>query len=86
MGALKSNVLALTVGIILFVVGSSQALDLSPEYSVVWNYDGTNVTFEVVVATQGFVGFGLSPTGGMTSADIVIGGVAPEGTPYFMVT
>lgn len=80
----------LLVVLLLSVIGRGHALVLSPEYSVTWDYDsstsGGNVTFEVVVETRGFVGFGLSPTGGMTSADIVIGGVGSDGTPYFMVT
>ena len=33
----------------------------------------------------GYVGFGLSPNGGMTGADVVIGWVLEDGTPVFHV-
>jgi hypothetical protein len=43
------------------------------------------VTFEIRVETTGYVGFGLSSGGGMSGSDIVIGGVRPDGIPYFQV-
>uniref|UniRef100_A0A8C2H7N4 Monooxygenase, DBH-like 1, like n=1 Tax=Cyprinus carpio TaxID=7962 RepID=A0A8C2H7N4_CYPCA len=43
---------------------------------------GGTILFELTVNTSGWVGFGFSPKGGMTGADIVIGGVGPEGR-YF---
>jgi len=57
------------------------------KYRVSWepNFEEETVTFQVTVGTTGFVGFGLSNTGGMTGADIVIGGVNPDGTSYFQV-
>ncbi len=56
-------------------------------YVVDWwiNYDAKSVEFQVFVNTSGWIGFGLSPTGGMTGADIVIGGVYENGTSYFSV-
>ncbi|KAK2883924.1 hypothetical protein QQF64_016266 [Cirrhinus molitorella] len=59
---------------------------LDPEHNVQlkWGFDeiqGT-ILFELTVNTSGWVGFGFSPKGGMTGADIVIGGVRPEGN-YF---
>uniref|UniRef100_A0A672PSQ3 DBH-like monooxygenase protein 2 homolog n=2 Tax=Sinocyclocheilus grahami TaxID=75366 RepID=A0A672PSQ3_SINGR len=59
---------------------------LDPEHKVrlKWGFDeiqGT-ILFELTVNTSGWVGFGFSPKGGMTGADIVIGGVGPEGR-YF---
>ncbi|XP_069507985.1 DBH-like monooxygenase protein 2 isoform X2 [Ambystoma mexicanum] len=39
--------------------------------------------FEVQAQTTGWLGFGLSPGGGMAGADIVIGGVFPNKTVYF---
>jgi hypothetical protein len=54
-------------------------------YMLRWEVDfPTNqITYEVVVKTLGYVGFGISPTGGMIGADIFIGGVYPNGTTYF---
>lgn len=51
------------------------------------NYQRKNnsIVFQVDAETRGFVGFGVSPKGGMMSADIVIGGVYPNGTKYFRV-
>ncbi|XP_039548937.1 DBH-like monooxygenase protein 2 homolog [Pimephales promelas] len=59
---------------------------LDPEHNVrlKWGFDeiqGT-ILFELTVNTSGWVGFGFSPKGGMTGADIVIGGVGPKGS-YF---
>ncbi|XP_052390510.1 DBH-like monooxygenase protein 2 homolog isoform X1 [Carassius gibelio] len=59
---------------------------LDPEHKVrlKWGFDeiqGT-ILFELTVDTSGWVGFGFSPKGGMTGADIVIGGVGPGGR-YF---
>jgi len=57
-------------------------------YLVKWevNFDTEIIIFDVEVKTTGFVGFGISPQGGMTGADIVIGGVFENGTTYFSVT
>jgi len=44
------------------------------------------ITFELWAQTIGYVGFGISPKGGMTGSDIFIAGVAPDGTPYSSVS
>lgn len=50
-----------------------------------WGFDQQgNITFELVVNTTGWVGFGFSPNGAMKGADIVIGGMRPAGS-YFAV-
>ncbi|XP_043102167.1 DBH-like monooxygenase protein 2 homolog [Puntigrus tetrazona] len=59
---------------------------LDPEHKVrlKWGFDeiqGT-ILFELTVNTNGWVGFGFSPKGGMTGADVVIGGIGPDGI-YF---
>uniref|UniRef100_A0A674MZN7 DOMON domain-containing protein n=1 Tax=Takifugu rubripes TaxID=31033 RepID=A0A674MZN7_TAKRU len=58
---------------------------LSPE-PIHWGFDNHqgNITFELVVNTTGWVGFGFSPNGGMKGSDIVIGGIGPTGN-YFAV-
>ena len=53
-------------------------------YSMLWTLDNTTATFEVHVKTLGYVGFGISKTGGMADADIVIGWVK-NGKAYLQV-
>ena len=59
----------------------------SDKYHVRWenNFEKKIISFRVTVETKGFVGFGVSPNGGMTGADLIIGGVYPNGTHYFQV-
>ena len=61
---------------------------LADYYLLTWEVDHghKNVTFEVKAQTTGYVGFGLNTIGGMTGADIVIGGVFDNGTSYFSVS
>ncbi|XP_074472001.1 DBH-like monooxygenase protein 2 homolog [Sebastes fasciatus] len=49
-----------------------------------WGFDNLqgNITLKFIVNTTGWVGFGFSPNGGMAGADILMGGVGPNGT-YF---
>lgn len=51
-----------------------------------WGFDDLegNITFQLVVNTTGWVGFGFSPNGGMKGSDLVIGGLDSSGT-YFAV-
>ena len=48
-------------------------LSVTPQYDVFWNVTGNRVTFIVVVATTGWVGFGISPNGLMLDSDVVMG-------------
>nr|XP_055042461.1 DBH-like monooxygenase protein 2 homolog [Misgurnus anguillicaudatus] len=62
----------------------SEHLDPEQKVRLKWGFDeiqGT-ILFELTVNTSGWIGFGFSPNGGMTGADIVIGGVGPNGS-YF---
>uniref|UniRef100_A0A671P4Q2 DBH-like monooxygenase protein 1 homolog n=1 Tax=Sinocyclocheilus anshuiensis TaxID=1608454 RepID=A0A671P4Q2_9TELE len=61
----------------------SAALDADGRYNIKWGFDESTITFEVEVETRGYIGFGLSPTGAMSSSDIVIGGVL-KGSPYLL--
>uniref|UniRef100_A0A9J8CEU7 Monooxygenase, DBH-like 1 n=3 Tax=Cyprinus carpio TaxID=7962 RepID=A0A9J8CEU7_CYPCA len=61
----------------------SAALDADGRYNIKWGFDESTITFEVEVETRGYIGFGLSPTGAMSSSDIVIGGVL-SGSPYLL--
>lgn len=64
-----------------------QRVTLDPQgiYQLEWMVDleAKKVTFNVTVRTKGYVGFGLSDNGKMTGADIVVGGVLPNGRSYF---
>jgi len=64
----------------------SAALDADGRYNIKWGFDESTITFEVEVETRGYIGFGLSPTGAMSSSDIVIGGVLLNGSSYLLVS
>lgn len=62
-------------------------LDSNEKFMVEWEAytDTQTIVFELTVETLGFVGFGISPVGGMTGADIIIGGVYLNSSHYFSV-
>lgn len=62
----------------------SAVLDGASRYRLSWGPQGSAIAFRLEVRTQGYVGFGFSPTGAMASADIVVGGV-DRGKPYLQV-
>ena len=45
--------------------------------------DGRSMRFEILAQTTGWVAFGISPSGGMEMADIIVGGY--DGEPYLDV-
>ncbi|CAL8110024.1 unnamed protein product [Orchesella dallaii] len=61
-----------------------EQLDPSGSYILSWEVDlpESRITFEVKVATLGYVGFGISPSGSMAGADIFIAGVYENGSSY----
>jgi len=63
-------------------------LDTKGKIALSWELgeDKSAITFELWAQTLGYVGFGISPNGGMAGADIFIAGVSPDGTPYFSVS
>ena len=52
-----------------------------PIYELQWSFDVVQqtITFNVLVKTTGWVGFGLSPNGGMIGSDVVTGWVNSTG-------
>lgn len=64
----------------------SEYLDSTGNVLLRWGFDlvKDTITFEVTAKTTGWVGLGLSPSGGMAGSDIFIGGVGPDGM-YFTV-
>ncbi len=67
---------------------SSDLVTGEPLYQLYWSFDKTEETvqFSVRVKTTGWVGFGISPDGGMIGSDVVIGWVADDGTAFFDVS
>lgn len=63
---------------------NEETLDGQGRYILRWNLlpESESIEFEVEADTTGFVGFGISPSGTMTGADIFIGGVHSNGTIY----
>ena len=62
--------------------------DGSPLYTLYWNFDTAEqtITFAVKARTNGWVGFGISPTdGGMVNSNVVIGWVNDEGQAFLDV-
>ncbi|XP_071533457.1 DBH-like monooxygenase protein 1 [Panulirus ornatus] len=57
-------------------------LDQEGTYFMLWTPREKDIIFEVQVATQGYVGLGFSPNGGMKGADIIIGWVDDAGQPH----
>jgi hypothetical protein len=65
----------------------SSWLDHKHKYHLKWKTDDKTetISFLVEVQTKGWVGFGISPNGGMKNSDIVIGWVTDQGLTYFHV-
>ncbi|XP_021958625.1 DBH-like monooxygenase protein 2 homolog [Folsomia candida] len=61
---------------------NEETLDGEGKYVLRWDVVEDRIEFEVVAGTLGFVGFGISPSGRMTGADIFIAGVRPDGSTY----
>lgn len=53
--------------------GNTTQLSASPLYELYWNVTGNRITFAVHVETEGWVGFGISPTGLMLDSDVIMG-------------
>ena len=63
----------------------THSLELIGErYNVFWKYDSATITFEIHAKTLGWVGFGLSPNGGMAGSDVIIAWVN-DGETFFSV-
>ena len=58
---------------------------VADEYDLYWTVQDEEIKFQVQVKTLGYVGFGISPNGGMAGADIVTGWVKDD-TVYFQAS
>ena len=83
LGCCQSNLNAYPFSAVLRADGSG-----NPLYTLHWNFSATEetITFGVNVSTNGWVGFGISPNGGMTNSDVVIGWVNDNGEVFFDVS
>lgn len=82
LGCCQSNLNAYPFSAVLRTDGNG-----NPLYTVHWNFSAVEetITFGVNVSTNGWVGFGISPNGGMTNSDVVIGWVNDNGEVFFHV-
>lgn len=64
---------------------NSAILDANGNYELFWKFDNNVITFEVQVKTSGWIGFGISPNGGMAGSDMVIGWIDSTGSSHFAV-
>ena len=53
------------------------------QYLLYWNYTSTDITFKAVVKTTGWLGFGISPNGGMPYSDLVVAYLNQNGSVNF---
>ena len=55
-------------------------------YELYWSFDrdAETISFAVEVSTTGWVGFGLSPDGGMVNSDVVLAGLTTTEMPSSM--
>ena len=60
----------------------------SPSYELYWSVDEStgNISLAVRANTTGWVGFGVSPNGGMPNSDVVMGWVKDNGEVAFQVS
>ena len=52
-------------------------------YILYWNYNSTDITFELQVKSSGWAGFGISPNGGMENSNVILFWMNSEGTSNF---
>ncbi len=52
-------------------------------YILYWNYNSTDITFELHAKSSGWAGFGISPNGGMQYSDLIIFWINSDGSANF---
>ena len=62
---------------------NQQVVQGPDQYLLFWNYSDTEIIFKVVVKSTGWIGFGLSPNGGMINSDVVIAFKKSDGSFNF---
>jgi hypothetical protein len=54
-------------------------------YRLYWNFTSIDFIGEIHCKTNGWVGFGLSPNGGMDKSDVIVGWINNDGSTNFTV-
>ena len=52
-------------------------------YILYWNYNSTDITFELQVKSSGWAGFGISPNGDMENSNVILFWMNSDGTSNF---
>lgn len=79
-----STVMLMTMGGCQAMVWEN-AVDMNDDFRLHWTIKGGEITFELQVATLGYIGIGFSATGAMDNADMAVGWV-DAGQAYFQVS
>lgn len=58
-------------------------LSAPDQYVIHWNYTDKDIIFKAVVKTTGWIGFGLSPNGGMKYSDLIVAYFNSDGSSNF---
>ena len=62
---------------------NKQILVEPDSYILYWNYTDTDIIFEIHANTSGWVGFGISPNGGMENSNVIIAWINSNGVVNF---
>jgi len=91
----NNKMLTLKIAILICLLAELNAVDSNTffvnnvtltapdQYFLYWNYTSTDITFKVVVKTNGWIGFGISPNGGMAFSDLVVAYLNQNGSVNF---
>ena len=63
--------------------GNKKILVEPDNYILYWDYNETDITFEIHAKTTGWVGFGISPNGEMENSNVIIFWMNSDGTANF---
>jgi len=63
---------------------ANTAILRSPDvYTLSWNFTSEDIIFKAVARTNGWLGFGISPNGGMQNSDMILAFTEPTGAITF---
>ena len=64
----------------------TDSIDLvTGKYKLYWNTTDTDLIAEIHCLTDSWVGFGISPNGGMDKSDVIIAWIESDGKTHFTV-
>ena len=62
---------------------NKQVLAEPDNYVLYWNYNATDITFEIHAKTTGWAGFGISPNGDMAKSNVILFWIGSNGNANF---